>query len=135
LAAARDERFAAVVALQAGRGGDAPIRHRTGESVSAITMQFPHWFTPRFREYARRDPPVDSQDMLALIAPRPLLIGHASNDGWADPAGARAAVSAASSAWARHGAEEPFFFVREGRHGIVRQDWEETLRFLDARLR
>jgi dienelactone hydrolase len=135
LAGARDARFAAVAALQSGRGGDAPTRHRAGESVAAINLQFPHWFAPRFREYARRDPPVDQQDVLALIAPRPLLIGHAWNDGWADPAGASAAVKAATPAWTRAGAEAPLFFVREGRHGIVRRDWEETLAFLDARMR
>ena len=134
LAGARDERFAAVVALQSGRGGDAPTRHRAGESVAAIGLQFPHWFTPRFRTYARQDPPIDQQDMLALIAPRPLLIGHAWRDGWADPAGAQAAVKAARAAWRRAGAPAPQFYMRDGRHGIERTDWERTLDFLDTHM-
>ncbi len=102
--------------------------------MAAINIQFPHWFASSFRAYPRRDPPVDQHDLLALIAPRPLLIGHAWRDGWADPAGAQAAVKAAASAWECAGAEPPRFYMRDGRHGIERIDWEETLDFLDARL-
>src|SRR5262249_11122021 len=48
LAAARDERFAACVALQAGRGGDALTAHREGESVAAAMRIYGYWFTRRF---------------------------------------------------------------------------------------
>jgi hypothetical protein len=133
LAGARDERFAAVVGLEAGRGGDALTCHRSGESVRGMTRMFPHWFGAQYAEYAERDPPVDQHELLAAIAPRPLLTGHAWRDGWADPASAKAAADAAAAAW--RGVEGPAFFMRNGRHGIEREDWERTLDFLDARMR
>lgn len=135
LAGARDERFAAVVSLQSGRGGDAPTQHRSGESVRAILMQFPHWFAPRYRAYITADPPVDQQHLIAAIAPRRLLTGHARRDAWADPVGGRSALAAAGPAWDLFGAPRPHVFMREGRHGISREDWTQTLDFLDARMR
>lgn len=134
LAGARDERIAAVVGVQAGRGGDALTRHREGESVDHVAKTYPHWFSPRFASYAASAPPVDQHQLLALIAPRPLLIGHARRDGWADPVGAHAALEAARPAWDLFGAPPPRAFVRAGGHGIRRDDWRATLDFLDARL-
>lgn len=134
LAGARDERFAAVVGLQPGRGGDALTQHRAGESVRGITRMFPHWFTPRFGAYADVDPPVDQHQLLALIAPRPLLIGRANNDAWADPLGGRGAMAGAARVFDLFGALPPQDYVRPGRHGIHLRDWIEVLNFLDARL-
>lgn len=134
LAAARDERFAACVALQAGRGGDALTSHREGEPVASATRMYGYWFTGRFGRFAHFDPPVDQHQLLALIAPRLLLLGRARNDAWADPAGARAAVAGAAPVFALYGAEAPRQYTRPGRHGIYLRDWEETLDFLDARL-
>lgn len=133
LAAASDERVSAVVALQSGRGGDALTSHRAGESVASITSTYPHWFSPRFRSYATRDPPVDQHQLLALIAPRPLLLGHARRDGWADPVGALAALRGAEPAFDLLGAPRPQFFVRNGGHGVNDADWRATLDFLDRR--
>jgi hypothetical protein len=135
LAGARDPRFAAVVGLQSGRAGDALTRHRSGESVRAVTLQFPHWTTANFVRYRTLSPPVDQHALLAAIAPRPLLIGHARRDGWADPVGARAAVIGAAPVWKMLAAEPPRFFMRPGTHGIDLVDWETTLDFLDARLK
>jgi hypothetical protein len=135
LAAARDQRFAACVALQAGRGGDALTAHRSGESVAATMRIYGYWFTERFGRYAHIDPPVDQHQLLALIAPRPVLLGRASNDAWADPAGGRAAVAGASPVFELLGAPPPQQYTRPGRHGVHLRDWEETLAFLDARLK
>jgi hypothetical protein len=135
LAGARDERFVAVVALQPGRGGDALTQHRSGETVAGITRMFPHWFTPRFASYAATDPPVDQHQLLAAIAPRALLLGRVHNDAWADPLGGHAAVLGARPIYDVYGAEHPREYGRRGRHGIYLQDWIETLRFLDARLK
>jgi hypothetical protein len=135
LAGARDERFAAVVALQAGRGGDALTQHRAGESVGAAMRAYGYWFTKRFARFARDVPPVDQHQLLALIAPRPVLLGRAKNDAWADPAGARAAVAGALPIFAGYGAPAPHQYTRPGRHGIYKRDWVETLDFLDARLK
>jgi hypothetical protein len=132
IAGAFDERFAAIVALQTGRGGDAPTTPFAGESVAQMTRVYPHWFSPRFAE---RPTALDQHQLLALIAPRPLLVGHARRDGWSDPVGARAVRDAAAPVFRELGAPAPSFFIRDGSHGIRLRDWEETLNFLDARMR
>src|SRR5262249_38369344 len=108
--------------------------HRAGESVRAAMRFYGYWFTPRFRRYAESDPPVDQHQLLALIAPRPLLLGRARRDAWADPAGGRAAALGAEPAFSLLGASGAQQYPRRGRHGIYRSDWRATLDFLDARL-
>lgn len=132
VAGAFDPRFAAIVALQSGRGGDAPNRAFAGESIAHITRTYPHWFA---QAYAEQTPSVEQHQLLALIAPRPLLLGHAERDTWSDPVGAEAMREAAAPVFLALGAEPPSSFVRPGGHGITTRDWEETLNFLDARLR
>ncbi len=131
VAGAFDERFAAIIALQSGRGGDAPTHAFAGESVAAITTAYPHWFAPNF---ATTTPSVEQHQLMALIAPRALLVGHGDRDGWSDPVGARAVREAAGPAYQALGAEPPAHFIRDGGHGIHERDWEETLNFLDARM-
>jgi hypothetical protein len=130
LAAAHDERFAAAIVLQAGRGGDAPMRGQTGEPIAKVMKTYPHWFTPDFATTETTPPDFDTQHLLALLAPRLLLVGHARRDEWADPAGAIAAFEAAKPAWS--GAPPPQRFMRDGGHGIHAADWRATLDFLDA---
>lgn len=132
IAGAFDERFAAIIALQTGRGGDAPTHVFAGESVAQITTAFPHWFTQR---YASETPSVEQHQLLALIAPRPLLVGHGTRDGWSDPVGAEAVREAAAPVYEMLGAQPPAHFIRNGGHGIHPRDWEETLNFLDARMK
>lgn len=134
LAAARDERIAAIVAIQSGRAGDALTSHRAGESVASITSVYPHWLSPRFGEYAARNPPVDQHQLVALLAPRPVLLGWARQDSWSDPAGALIAAQSARPAFDLLGASAPEHYLREGGHGIEDADWEATLEFLDRRL-
>lgn len=135
LAAATDERIAAAVSIQSGRGGDALTSHRAGESVAAITSIYPHWFTPQFAAYEERDPPVDQHHLLALIAPRPVLLSLARRDSWSDPLGAMGAVIGAAPAYRLFGAPEPDLFVRGGGHSVTQDDWTATLDFLDRRLK
>src|SRR5262249_20273020 len=108
--------------------------HRSGESVASATRMFPHWFAPKFRAYVDADPPVDQHQLLALLAPRPLLLGHGATDKWADPEGAHLAIAGAKPAFDLYGAPGPEDFTRAGWHGIKPQDWRATLDFLDARL-
>jgi hypothetical protein len=131
IAGAFDDRFAAIVALQSGRGGDAPMRAFEGEPIAAMTRIFPHWLRPGFAAPAH----IDQHQLLAMIAPRPLLLGDASRDRWADPVGARSVREAAAPAFQLLGAPPPLAFMRNGGHGIHREDWAVTLNFLDARLR
>lgn len=134
LGGAYDQDFAAVIAHQSGRFGAAMTAAHAGETPLQIARAFPHWFCQRLLDDVRagRAPPVDQHDLLALIAPRPLLLGDASLDFWADPRGARRAVALASCALA----SEPRTiecFMRAGGHGLNGADWRAFVKFLDAR--
>jgi hypothetical protein len=145
-----DPRPQAVIALQSGTGGSSLDRDDVGESIEAITGSFPHWFAPRFASYAGRqgELPLDQHQLLALIAPRPILLGTARRDGWADPHGTFQAARGASPAYQLFGVP-PFaqarldewspkqrlaVYMRPGPHGIRRSDWQATLDFLDAQM-
>lgn len=130
-AAARDERFAMAVSNCSGCGGASLSRRDVGESVAAITTTFPHWFAPAFAGYAGREDelPVDQHELLALIAPRPVFVGSAADDTWADPEGERLSAEAAAPVFRLLGAEPPAYHLREGGHALRVDDWE---RYLDA---
>jgi hypothetical protein len=151
LAAAFDARVEAVIAHQSGRGGASLSRSNAGESVAEITEAFPHWFGPRYATYAGREAelPFEQHQLLALIAPRPVLLGNGGNDAWSDPQAAFRAVQGAdpvyrlfcADAFAQQTLREAprmgklVYFMREGRHGVTREDWRMFLSFLDAHLK
>ncbi len=86
IAAALDERIAAVVAGSTGVGGVTPWRlsgeYGMGEGVESTTRSFPIWFHPRLRFFAGREDrlPVDGNLIAAMIAPRAILIQYGLND-------------------------------------------------------
>ncbi len=148
LAASVDPNIDLVLALQSGTGGATLSRSRGGETVAQMTKAFPHWFSPAFAAYGEReqDLPVDQHQLLALIAPRPVLLSAARRDGWSDPKGALRAAQGAEPVYALFGArglqqkslEDPDFganmtlYIRPGLHGVTREDWANTLDFLDV---
>lgn len=150
LAGAYDERIAAVISHQSGTGGASLNREKAGETVGQITASYPHWFTPRFADYAGReeDLPVDQHHLIALNAPRPVLIGNSWRDEWSDPAGAFVAARAASPVWILYGVEglkaDAFanavsagrlgFYLRSGRHAVTDEDWAVFFDFADTHL-
>jgi hypothetical protein len=149
-AGAQDERFALVVSNESGEGGAALSRRLYGETVARITAAFPHWFAPRYAEYAGREAalPVDQHMLLALVAPRALYVASADEDLWADPRGEFLSLAHASPAWApwgeppvRDGDMPPLgrplvvgrrgYHVRPGGHDLTRFDWERFADFAD----
>lgn len=148
LAAAFDPRIAGVVSHQSGTGGASLNREKAGESVERITASYPHWFARRYARYAGREHelPVDQHMLLALIAPRPVLLGNARRDVWSDPNGAFRAAMGATPVYELFGAkgmtarrlddfrpeDEIAFWIRAGTHGVVKEDWPAFLEFLDA---
>lgn len=147
LAAAFDPDIDLVIALQSGTGGATLSRSRGGETIAQMTKAFPHWFSPAYAAFAERekDLPVDQHQLLGLIAPRPVLLGTARRDGWGDPKGSLRAAQGAEPVYTLFGArglrqqslEAPDFgaqmalYIRPGLHGVTRQDWDNTLDFLD----
>src|SRR5207302_10341184 len=89
VAGAFDERVALVIPHQAGCGGSAPSRGKVGESVQRINTSFPHWFDDEFKNFNDQPErlPFDQHELVALVAPRPVLFTNATGDTWANPEG------------------------------------------------
>ena len=86
IAAAMDERIAAVIAGSTGVGGVLPWRasgeRGFGEGIESTTRQFPTWFVPRLRFFSGREDrlPVDGNLLVAMVAPRAILMEWGHND-------------------------------------------------------
>ncbi len=86
IAAALDPRIAGVISSSAGVLGAIPLRlhadRQHGEGAELLTRHFPDWFHPRLRWFSGREDrlPTDAHELLALIAPRPLLLSVAVHD-------------------------------------------------------
>lgn len=150
-AAASDPRFAAALVNESGCGGAAISRRRFGETIARITSSFPHWFCVRLNDYADAEDrlPVDQHQLLALIAPRAVAVGSASEDLWADPRGEYLSLVHAAPVFKLFGPaviEDPVmpplsqprfsgkmgYFVRPGEHALHEGDWMHYLDFLNG---
>lgn len=144
VAAAFDPRIDGVIAHQSGTGGASLNAEKKGESVKGITDNYPHWFAKAYREDSLAG--YDQHLLLALIAPRPILLGNARRDVWSDPNGAFRAAMGADPVYELYGARgldqaalKPYdpaaeiaFWIRPGTHGVVKEDWPAFFAFLDA---
>jgi dienelactone hydrolase len=165
LAAAFDERIALAIPSQAGCGGTAPSRvapewaapqangRPKAETIAIINKNFPHWFCGNFKAF-NDDPsklPFDQHALIALCAPRPVLISCAAEDLWSYPPGQFAMLKAADPVYrlvAGDGigaSEMPEtgrlldsrlgYFIRPGKHSMTREDWKVWLDYADKWLR
>lgn len=99
---AYDQRFAIGYVSSSGEGGAKLNRRNFGEVVEnvAATREY-HWMAGNFLKYAGplqwSDLPIDSHELIALCAPRPVFIGGGATngDGWADSKGMFLAAVAA----------------------------------------
>lgn len=129
--AATDTRFSVVVAEASGRGGAALFRHKAGEPLSLLLYRFPYFFAKKLKKYAKREDilPVDQHQLLALIAPRPLLVMTGAYDWWSDPTGQRLAVEAAREAY-RDNPKCLEFSLRKGAHDPTSEGWNKVHEFI-----
>lgn len=105
---AYNPRFAIGFIGSSGAGGAALYRRNFGERMGNLAAGGEyHWFAGNFLRYAgpktEFDLPIDAHMLIALAAPRPILIGAGTvetGDGWVDPKGNFLAALAASPAWA-----------------------------------
>jgi hypothetical protein len=146
-AGAQDERFAMVVSMGSGAGGAALSKRIFGETVENMTTRLGHWFCPSYGRYAGReaDLPVDQHELLALIAPRPVLILSATEDLWSDPKGEFLSGVGADPVYRLLGTDgiaqkewpEPRklltsrigYYLRPGKHDVTKEDWQAMLDF------
>jgi hypothetical protein len=149
-AGATDPRFAAVISNESGAGGAKVFHDVHGETAQQLNERFPYWFCGNFKQYNGRDAdlPFDQNEVLALIAPRPLYIASAILDENADPQGEFLGALAVTSVYRFLGTtglpttawppvDQPVlgrvsYHVRSGVHSVTDFDWEQYLRFCDA---
>ncbi len=150
-AGARDRRFALVIPNNAGDAGPSIARRRLGNTIEVMTGRNPHWFVPRYAEYAgvESSMPFDQHMLVALVAPRGYHGGDGAEDLWHDPRGAWLSLVEASKVWALHGVTRPLedqmplvndllirgpiaYHIRSGGHGLRLYDWKLYLDHADS---
>jgi pimeloyl-ACP methyl ester carboxylesterase len=139
IAAAFDERITAVVPSSGNTGEGNPWRYTTDpfvtESIEQITTVFPHWFHPRLRFFAGREDklPFDQNSILALIAPRGLLLTCSYTEDQGSDFGFEQTFRALKPVY--EFLESPHnvgLRLRTGPHPTTAGDIEAYLDFLDA---
>jgi len=153
-AGAHDQRFAAVIASCSGEGGAALSHRNYGETIAHLTAptRFPYQFAVNYAKWAGfpDKAPMDANLLIALIAPRPLLLQTGNTDYWSDPKGEFLAEVAAGPVYKLLGkqdlgtdiwpsARQPIFhdlsyYMHDGGHGMVASDWAIYIDFLKQNL-
>lgn len=153
-AGAHDQRFAAVIASCSGEGGAALSHRNYGETIAHLTApsRYPYQFAANYGKWGGFPDraPMDANMLVALIAPRPLLLQTGSTDKWSDPKGEFLAEVAAGPVYKLLGkqdlgtdvwpeAKQPIFhdlsyYMHEGGHGMVASDWDIYVQFLKMHL-
>jgi hypothetical protein len=152
-AGATDPRFAMVISNESGAGGAKLYHHAYKEDIAQICRVFPHWFSTNFQNYKNQDAnlPFDQHLMMALIAPRPLLIASAKEAYVCDPYGEFLGALAVSPVYQFLGKDplplktfpkenEPAFgtlgyYMRSGKHDIILYDWQQFIDFANLHLK
>ena len=145
-----DRRVAAVIAHQSGFAGAALSRSETGEGLARMAKSYPHWLSPNVQAYLTdlASLPVDQHELLALLAPTPVLLGNGRRDVWSDPNSTYRAAEAASAVYEADAASglsdsgmrsfDPgsnlAYWLRPGGHSIVPRDIDAFTSFLAAHL-
>lgn len=153
-AGAHDTRFALVIASCSGEGGAALSRRNYGETIKHLTApsRYPYQFCANYQKYADHvdQLPVDAHMLIALIAPRPLLLQTGDQDKWSDPKGEFLAAVAAGPVYRLLGkqaldtdqmppAGQPIlhtlgYYMHSGGHGTIPSDWDQFLKFIGMHL-
>ncbi|MCU1233202.1 MAG: putative acetyl xylan esterase [Candidatus Solibacter sp.] len=153
-AGAHDTRFALVIASCSGEGGAALSRRNYGETIAHLTepTRYPYQFAGNYAQFADKVDqfPVDAHMLIALIAPRPVLLQTGDKDFWSDPKGEFLAARAADPVYRLLGkqgletdqmppAGTPIlhtigYYMHAGGHGTIPSDWDQYLAFLKMHL-
>ena len=137
-AAAYDDRIKAVVPISGGTGGEDPFRYTAFkynvETIERISYNFPHWVNPRLKFFTGWESkiPVDQNSLMALIAPRGLMLSSALTETDGNPWGIEQAFLSAKKAYKFLGAEDKIALdLRWGLHAPAYRDMERYLDFFD----
>ncbi|MXV15160.1 alpha/beta hydrolase family protein [Hufsiella ginkgonis] len=144
-AGAKDPRIALVIASASGEGGAALSRRNYGETIAHMVAptRYDYQFAGNRAKYAA-DPatsPIDAHMLVALMAPRPVLLQTGDDDGWSDPKGEFLAAVAAEPVFKLFGKTGPGttimpppadqslllntlgYYEHIGGHGPIPADW------------
>ncbi|SRR5579871_35116 len=152
---AHDTRFAAVIASCSGEGGAALSRRNYGETIAHLTAptRYAYQFCANYGKFGQHVDqfPIDAHELVALIAPRPLLLQTGTTDGWSDPKGEFLAAVAAGPVFKLFGKQDlgttewpaagmPIlhdlgYYMHAGGHGALPADWEVFIKFLEQNLK
>ncbi len=152
-AGASEPRIALVIACCGGEGGAALARRNYGETIAHLveSSRFPYQFAGNYQKFAA-DPStsqVDTHCLVALMAPRPILLSTGVSDKWSDPHGEFLAAVAATPVYKLLGKQgmdsdqysnvgemvggELSFLMTTGGHGST--DWDLWIQFMDRYLK
>ncbi len=139
LAAAFDERIGAVIPSSGNTGEVIPWRYNTDpfaiESLELLTGAQPHWFGPRLRFFAGREHklPVDQHLLVAMTAPRGLMIYSGYAESAANPLAFEQVYRSALKVYRLYGREQNLWLnLREGEHDTRVEDIETFIDFFDS---
>lgn len=148
---ARDTRFKLVIASCSGEGGAALSRRNYGESINHMTdtSRYYYQFAPNRHKYANNPngSPVDAHMLVALMAPRAVLLQTGDTDYWSDPKGEFLAAVAAAPVYQLFGEKGPGtdvmpaagdqsllnplgYYMHAGGHGTIPSDWAVYITYL-----
>ncbi len=153
-AGAHDARIAMVIASCSGEGGAALSRRNYGETIAHLTAptRYGYQFCANYAKYAQHVDqfPVDANMLVALIAPRPVMLQTGDKDYWSDPKGEFLAAVAATPVFHLFGkqgietdqmpaAGQPImntigYLMHDGGHGALPPDYEQYRKFLALHL-
>jgi hypothetical protein len=139
-----------VIASCSGEGGAALSRRNYGENIDHMThpTRYFYQFATNWRNYKDNPSlsPVDAHMLVALMAPRPLLLQTGTTDNWSDPKGEFLAAVAAgpvynllgkkaldTEVWPEAGVpvlNDLGYFMHEGGHGSMPADFEIFIKFM-----
>ena len=152
-AGARDTRVALVIASCSGEAGAALSKRNYGETVKHMTARFGYQFSANYQKWGDRvsEMPFDAHMLLALVAPRPLLLQTGDQDYWSDPKGEFLAAVAAGPVYRLLGQQAldtdalpavgtPIlhtlgYFEHSGGHGPIATDYAQFLAYLEKFLK
>ena len=147
-----DTRYKMVIASISGEGGAALSRRNYGETVQHITdpSRYMYQFASNYHTYAGKlnTLPFDAHALVALMAPRPLLLQTGSTDFWSDPKGEFLSSIAAAPVYKLFNKKGPEttimppagdtsllmnplgYFMHEGGHSVLPTDWTQMIGYM-----
>lgn len=147
-----DSRFKMVIASISGEGGAAIARRNYGETIAHITdpTRYYYQFAPKYHSFSNKanELPFDAHFLVALMAPRPLLLQTGSTDYWSDPKGEFLSAIAATPVYKLFGEtgvetnEMPKpndtsllmnnlgYYMHDGGHTVLPDDWTKFIAYM-----